>query len=576
MRILTFVVLLLISLSSTASAENLVSDYQAKITQLRFENKLPEAASYINKLAFLYWEQGQSEKAIEAFEQSIALNIEIDNKNAIKGIYSNIGMIYSDMGQPESSLVFFRKSLLLSRTLSNKQDVGTNLINIAVALKTLDRYDEAIDNLTEALILVSELKNKKLIRTCYGELAELYEKLGDSAKSMEYFSLYASFQKDIQKEEIEKEKQQTKKQIVQMKQTTNSAIKAKEKTQGQLVEAQDSLKRSEEIIVENKLRLEVQDLAIKKQKAELKNKRLLVFIFIILSLLLLIVALFILRGFRQKQKHNEVLEKHNELIKQKNLKINQSINYAKNIQGAILPEADLLTKMFPKSFVLFKPRDVVSGDFYWYNEVICNKTKTKKKIITAIDCTGHGVPGAFMSMLGMSFLQEIVDEKNILEPVQILEEMHKMVKIALRQEDTGNTDGMDMAVCVFDESKRELTFAGAVNPLVYIQNNEIKVLKGDFFGIGGQMKGSERMFGQKTITINEPTTCYIFSDGFADQFGGEKGRKYFTKNFRSLLFDIHTKSMHEQAVILDETLEKWHGETYSRVDDVLVLGFIIE
>lgn len=556
--------------NAQVNEQKLLSD----IEFYRADNKPAMAAEALNKLAFYYWEMEMLELALEKFEQSVALNIEIKNNNAVKAIYSNMGMIYSDMGQPETALVNFRKSLMLSRSQNNKQDIATNLINIAVALNSLNRSQEALNNLEEAVQVVTELNNKSLLRTCYGMLAETYEATGDAQKSMEYFTLYAAFQKKIQAEEIERTERETKQKIAQSERKAQKAIQEKEQTEEKLVVTQDSLKVAEAVIQLNELK-------IQKQEADLKNQRLLTLIFIIGLVFAVIVAMFILRGYRQKKKHNIVLEqrneeirKQNDEIKAQNHKINQSINYAKNIQGALLPSMENFSKLYPESFIFFSPRDVVSGDFYWFTEV--EHKGVKLKISAAVDCTGHGVPGAFMSMLGMSFLEEIVLDKGTVEPDQILEHLHKMVRASLKQETSGNTDGMDMSISVYNELNKEIKFAGAVNPLVYIQDGEIHSIKGDFFGIGGEMKSAKQTdnsFQIQHLDVSKPTVCYMFSDGFPDQFGGAKGRKYLMKNFRKLLLDIHTKPMDEQRNILEEELLNWHGNEYERLDDVLVMGF---
>jgi len=545
-----------------------------EIAKYRSNNNQSLAAGALNKLAFLYWQEEKHEKAIQAFEQSIALNIEVGNENAVKAIYSNIGMINSDIGQPETALVFFRKSLLISEKQKNKQDIGTNLINISVALSNLKRPNESIENLIKALTILTELNNKKLLRTCYGMMADAYEEIGDSQKSKEYFTLYIAFQKEIQEIEIEQQRHENDKKVAEVEKKVQKAIVEKKITEEKLVVTQDSLKIAEELNQINQLK-------IQKQQVEIKNQRLLTLIFIIGMGFVVIVALFILRSYQQKKRHNEVLErrneeirKQNEEIKAKNHKINQSINYAKNIQGALLPEIAGFNNLFKEAFIFFSPRDVVSGDFYWYDKIKCKDVDLK--IVAAVDCTGHGVPGAFMSMLGMSFLEEIVLEKKIISPDLVLEDLHNLIRTSLKQDISGNTDGMDMAICVIDEVKKELKFAGAVNSLVYMQEGEMNVLKGDFFGVGGQMKMSlkeETTFSLQTLDISKPTTCYMFSDGFPDQFGGEKGRKYFLKNFRSLLFDIYEKPMHEQNEILNSKLLEWHGDDFSRIDDVLIMGF---
>jgi serine phosphatase RsbU (regulator of sigma subunit) len=270
---------------------------------------------------------------------------------------------------------------------------------------------------------------------------------------------------------------------------------------------------------------------------------------------------------------NAEIKKQNKEIKTQNLKINQSINYARNIQGALLPEINSIKEVFSDSFIFFSPRDVVSGDFYWFYKI---PGKEHLRIVAAIDCTGHGVPGAFMSMLGMSFLEEIVIDKGILEPKDILESLHSMIKTSLNQETTGNSDGMDAAVCIYNTKTKKLTFAGAVNPLIIIQSGQLTTVNGNYFGIGGTMKGippNERMFEQQTISIDGSAVCYIFSDGFSDQFGGENGKKYLLKNFVNFIHSIHQLPFVKQKELLAETLRKWQGDLYPRVDDVLVIGF---
>lgn len=540
-----------------------------KINALKQTGDMPAVAEHINKLAFLYWENGNQQKAIETFEQSLAINKEIGNLNAMKAIYNNIGMIYSDIGQPETSIVFFRKSLLISRKQNNKTDIATNQLNIATALSLLNRFDEAMVDAREALQLSTELQNVKLLKSSYGLLAELYKNIGDSDKSMEYFSLFSSFQHDLQQKEID----ETMQTAAKIEQEHKKTIIEKKQTEQKLLITKDSLKKAEEINEQNRVKMQLQELEIKQKQAELANQRLWTLVLVLGASVLFIFVVFVLRSNRIKRKHNIDLEHRNQEIKAQNAKINHSINYAKNIQGALLPSQELIAEMFTESFVYFSPRDVVSGDFYWFYKT---NTPNPKYFVAAVDCTGHGVPGAFMSMLGMSFLDEIVIGKKITNPANILESMHQMVKTLLKQDTTGNTDGMDIAMCMYDTQTKELHFAGAVNPLVYFVDNEMNIVKADFFGVGGQMKGNERMFKNNIIKIDKPVTCYLFSDGFADQFGGPDGKKYFMKNFKILLQNICSKPMSQQKQILNDTLNNWLNNKYNRVDDILVIGFKIQ
>jgi predicted ATPase/GAF domain-containing protein/tRNA A-37 threonylcarbamoyl transferase component Bud32 len=282
------------------------------------------------------------------------------------------------------------------------------------------------------------------------------------------------------------------------------------------------------------------------------------------------------------------------IIEKKNEDITASINYAKRIQDASLPRIDKIRNKIPESFIFFKPREIVSGDFYWYaqtepkpiyDEVTEYEQKRQtvigfepaKTLITAVDCTGHGVPGAFMSLIGNNLLNEIVISKGITSPEIILQELHKGVRNALQQAETDNKDGMDMALCVIDEQNKIVEFAGAKNPLIYIQNGQLHEIKADKMPIGGSQKEKERTFTKHNISINSPTFFYIFSDGFQDQFGGAEGRKFMIKYMKELLLEIYKKPVDEQKRILAQAIEDWMlyhpHEPQRQIDDILVIGF---
>ena len=262
---------------------------------------------------------------------------------------------------------------------------------------------------------------------------------------------------------------------------------------------------------------------------------------------------------------NDTLTETLETVEEQRDEILSSIQYAQRIQASILPRDDYFQKLLPEHFILFQPRDVVSGDFYWLAE------SNSKIVLTAVDCTGHGVPGAFMSMVGNDLLNAIVKDKHISKANEILTQLHKDVRQALQQKETQTNDGMDMALVSIDLKNKILEFAGAKNPLIYIQNGELHQIKGDIMGIGGVQQERERVFTAHEIDISKPTTFYLFSDGYQDQFGGKKGRKFMTKRFRELLFDIHKKPMQEQKSILETTLKDWRGKE-EQVDDILVMG----
>lgn len=266
----------------------------------------------------------------------------------------------------------------------------------------------------------------------------------------------------------------------------------------------------------------------------------------------------------------EALRISKELIEEKTLAIQDSIEYAQNIQKALLPHTTKFQELLPEHFIFFLPRDVVSGDFYWITE------KHNKIIVAAVDCTGHGVPGAFMSLLGINFLNQIVELQGVTEADKILTKLNIYIQGVLNQEKTQNQDGMDMSLCVINKKEQKLDFAGAKNPLYYIENQELKRIKGSLFPIGGMfIEGLEKTYPKHTIPLEKDTIYYIFSDGFQDQFGGKDDKKYTVRSFKNILLEIHQKDMKSQKEALSTSFKHWKEFSTEQTDDVLVIGFKI-
>ena len=261
----------------------------------------------------------------------------------------------------------------------------------------------------------------------------------------------------------------------------------------------------------------------------------------------------------------EIEEKHKQII--------DSVNYAKRIQEAILPDTKEITQHLPQSFILFKPRNIVSGDFYWFSH------KNNKSIIAAVDCTGHGVPGAFMSMIGNTLLNQIVNEKGITEPAQILNLLNEEVNASLKQTqlDSQSRDGMDIAICSFEPPSPSgeglgmgLQFAGAMRPLYLVKDGALTETKADKFPIGGLSYDVEKIFTNQSFQLQKGSSIYITSDGYADQFSSDD-RKLMTKKFKEILLSIQDKTMEEQKDYLDNFITNWMMGI-EQTDDILVIG----
>ena len=294
--------------------------------------------------------------------------------------------------------------------------------------------------------------------------------------------------------------------------------------------------------------------------------------FIIAGMVILVVYIKIRERTLRKEKRvleEKVAERtkeisiKNDLLAMKNKDITDSINYAKRLQDAILPAEE----MIKDSFVMFWPKDIVSGDFYWI--MILNGTE----LVAAVDCTGHGVPGAFMSIIGHNGLNKIVKEMNIIQPGNILDKLNEEVYTTLHQNIDPRDDvkdGMDLSVISYDKKNGILEYAGAYNSLYLVRNGELIEYKADKFAIGQSL--TDNKYSNHEINIEKGDTVYIFSDGFADQFGGEKGKKFMSKNLKRLLVDINKHDMKEQKAILERTLRDWMGNQYEQLDDVLIIG----
>ena len=272
---------------------------------------------------------------------------------------------------------------------------------------------------------------------------------------------------------------------------------------------------------------------------------------------------------------NEAVLEQKAIIEMKNNDITDSIKYAKNIQEALLPPLQNLLAEMKDAFVLYQPKDIVSGDFYWFHK------RNNKRFIASVDCTGHGVPGAFMSIIGNTLLGEIVSDRNILKPSEILNELHSGVKIALKQSNSDNErrDGMDIALYALNEDSTILEYAGANRPLwIYRKNKNkeeaFKMIKANKFPIGGLEMEHEvkREFTNHEVPVEKGDVIYLFSDGFADQFGGPKGKKFMLGNLQKLISSIYDKPIKEQEKIIYKAFTDWKGEL-EQVDDVLVIGF---
>lgn len=261
------------------------------------------------------------------------------------------------------------------------------------------------------------------------------------------------------------------------------------------------------------------------------------------------------------------LTQRNEQLLEQQKELEDSISYAERIQSAIMPPKAMIKSSLPKSFILYLPRDIVSGDFYFIEEL------GDEVIFAAVDCTGHGIPGALMSVVGFNYLHQAVVEHNLTKPSEILQFLDVGVNERLRQTDgqSGVNDGMDLALCSLNRKTNVLQFAGAFNPLYYVSDGELHQIKGDKFPIGVNPGGLPDDYNNHVVQLKEGDCVYLFSDGYADQFGGPKGKKFMYRQLREKLLEVNKLPMPHQKEMLLNTFNKWMGKE-DQIDDVLLMG----
>lgn len=594
--------------STLRSNKDLQNELQ-QAKELESKGEFNAALSIYNKTATTYWVNGKLNEAHELFLNAASVAEKLGNQNALKVIYNNLGMIKVDLEQYNEAIAYFEKILTINRVQKNKVETTATLINIASSYKELEKYPKALEYAEQANTLALELNDAKLLRNTYSLLAEIHEALGNSDKSSEYFSLYTAFSRKIQREELQKREAEAQKIVDEAKGQLQVIKSEKELTEKELSERQrvletvkDSLDKVEQLTQEQKLQIDLLNKENALREVKIKNQILVRNIFIVIIAATLGILGLITYYYLQKKRSNVELARQKAMVEAKsqellqalqkiekqNRDITSSINYAQRIQQALLPTYDQLVSYIPNAFIMFRPREIVSGDFYWFasygGQSIAPNKQNRQMIalpnipenefgflIAAVDCTGHGVPGAFMSMIGLNLLDVIV-RSGLTKPNLILNELHKQVRYLLKQENNDSRDGMDMALVRIHGDGRTIEFAGAKNPLVYITNNQCFTIKGDPVPIGGLQKEDKREFTLHTITIDSPTNLYLFSDGYIDQFGGPESLKFTSKRFRELLLQNHNLPMVAQQEKIETAIDEWIGTENSQIDDILVIG----
>lgn len=593
-----------------------MGDYSKALSLYDSSLKVAGQYSYMNLYAMtkvnmgvLNYEIGNYDNALKDYYEALELKKQEDDKNTVAILLYNIGLIYDEREDIEKANKNYFQALDLFREKENLYGEAYCLGCIGSNYVKAENYIDAIDYYNKAYEIHEKLENKQGMGEAFGEIGIVYYQNNKYRKATEFYNLSLNLYKEIGyirgvitilqrlgEIELKKENYREAQKLFILSKTKADSIKDKPQLKGAYEylsetylamsdyknayinykkysvlkdsifteEAEDNITKlnAQHDISEREAQIKllqnertVQDLKIRKQKI------------LIFSVLLgfILISLFLLILFRQIK----TIRTANRLLAYQKKQITDSIEYASRIQTAILPPGDYINKIIPDHFILYKPRDIVSGDFYWITH------KDGKIIVAAVDCTGHGVPGAFMSMLGFAFLNEIVNKEKELKANEILNQLRDNVKKSLHQtgKDDEAKDGMDIALCIIDLENLKMQFSGAYNPLYLARNNELITLKGDRMPIGIYIAEKESFTNHET-EISKGDTIYIFTDGYTDQFGGPQTQKFKTAPFRDLIESNQDKSMAEQKKILEDNFDKWKGD-YDQIDDVLVIGIKI-
>jgi serine phosphatase RsbU (regulator of sigma subunit)/Tfp pilus assembly protein PilF len=516
-------------------------EYYLKALKIMEETKDQRGISMaLNNVGIIYKKQKDYSKALYYYFKALKLREEMGDKQGVAASYGNIGNMYDVIGDYSKAREYHLNSLEIRKQIDDKNGIASCYINLSRIMEEQKKYQEGIEYSQSSLDISKEIGSLALQEEAHSSLSGLYEKKGDTEKALEHFKEYIAVRDSLfNKENTEKS----------MRAEMNFEFERQKQQEKLLQEKREALHQEE----------------TKRQKW--------VIYFMTAGLLFVIAfSFFVYRNYKQKRDANRLLEEKNNIIEEKNKSITDSINYARRIQNAILPDTEQIHKKIKNCFILYKPKDIVSGDFYYYAEA------RDKLIIAAADCTGHGVPGAFMSMIGNDALNEIIVGKGVTSPGEILNRLHDGVRVALKQDTSKmeTSDGMDIALCAIDSSEKKLEYAGALRNLYIARANakDLEIVKANKQSIGGLKSDEKKTFTNHVVQLNTGDAFYIFSDGYADQFGGKEGKKFMMKRLKDLLLSVQPLSMKEQERALDRTIEDWKGGR-EQVDDILVIGIRI-
>jgi serine phosphatase RsbU (regulator of sigma subunit) len=551
-------------------------------------------AACIGNIAVIYDNLNDDSLSMVYQQKSFDMHEKMGNKTDMVASLNNLGELTRKKNELEKSLTFFNRALEIAKTLDEIEGMKNTLGNIGVNYLMMKKPKEAMEILLEAKKYNETQNDKKDESILLSHMAEAYTLMGNTNEAIHFFQESYNMAKSIgilkeQKSAAEglynsyKEKNDFKNAMAYLeiaKKLNDSIFNSNTTESLNSLKTQFALDR-QEVQLNQKAEEET-----KKQEEEKAKQRTIIYIAIGVLVLVLVFSYFLYQRFRITRQQNKIIEHQKIVVEEKNKEITDSIRYAKRIQQTLLANTELMTASLPGHFVFFKPKDIVSGDFYWATKAARRSDNgedaqsfvsiTPLFYLAVCDSTGHGVPGAFMSLLNISFLNEAINEKNIRKPNEILNYVRKRLIDNISQE--GAQDGMDAILLCFDPEENEdgkikISYAAANNtPVIVTQRGdkkEIVILEGDKMPVGKGIRSDP--FTLRTIELKKNDSIYLYTDGYADQFGGPKGKKFKYRQLHNLFLSMDGLPEEQQRNTLATTFEAWKGKL-EQVDDVCVIG----
>ncbi len=556
-----------------------MENYLKSLKLKREMNDKAAIGSTLNNLGAISRVEKDYKNAIAYFTESMEIRRELGNKQGMSVAINNLGNIYQDMGDLEKARDYFQQSLNIRKEINDKKGSAIVLTNLGSIYNAKGNYQSALEFYMQALEIQENLRDNINTAVTYQNVGEVYLNMNNTAKAIEFGQKSIALTENTAAIIEQKLASSLLYRAFKKAGKVDKALEFHEK----LLVLNDSIFNSEKNTKVNMLKtrfaLDQQEAELKAQSraekekfqavasAERSRQRTIIYSVVTGLVMLLAFSSFLFNRFRVIRRQKAIIETQKVIVEEKNRDITDSINYAKRIQSAILSPREEIAGKLRDSFILYRPKDIVSGDFYYLEE------KDDKVVIAVADCTGHGVPGAFMSLIGNNILDKLIKEQGIMDPARILEELHYGVKTSLHQQNSGSEsrDGMDIALCTFDKMRGELEFAGAMRNLyVVTADGELREVRSDKLSIGG-IGEDQKKFNTHRVEVNKGDTFYLMSDGYADQFGGPDGKKFMTKRLKELLIQVNGFDMRAQLQALDQKIMEWKGDL-EQVDDICVVG----